>query len=256
MKKTGYQCDEERRQNHVRALQDLPAWKKHKIVPPADATWPTCLIIAPSSVVHNWERELQTVRFFSSISNMLNLCWPSGDGLKWGSTLDLLMCGNVLFGNSHLGDWILVNFSVIRFQGSNADGHHIVLTSFEIASRDIELLNTLPWTCIFIDEVHRVKNLKSKLSEAFHTFTCKRRFGLTGTAIQNSYDELHAILHWSDPKELGPARFWKRSVSEPLKIGQSNTATDDERARALVLTPVPVHLGFVNHFQSRQLLSF
>lgn len=154
-----------------------------------------------------------------------------------------------------IGHWC--SFLWYAIQDTNADGHHIVLTSFEIASRDIELLNTLPWTCIFIDEVHRVKNLKSKLSEAFHTFTCKRRFGLTGTAIQNSYDELHAILHWSDPKELGPARFWKRLVSEPLKIGQSNTATDDERAKALVLASVIIHLGFVNPISLfRQLPSF
>ena len=61
MGKRGDTLDEDRRRQHVSKLQDLPDWRKHRKLPPANATWPTCLIIAPSSVVGNWEREFQTV---------------------------------------------------------------------------------------------------------------------------------------------------------------------------------------------------
>lgn len=43
------------------SLQELHAWKKDRQLPPANEKWPTALIIAPSSVVPNWEREFATV---------------------------------------------------------------------------------------------------------------------------------------------------------------------------------------------------
>jgi len=55
-----------------------------------------------------------------------------------------------------------------------------VLTTFEVARRDITLLDDLAWSTVFIDEAHRVKNPKSKITLAFNQFTCLRRFGLTG----------------------------------------------------------------------------
>lgn len=68
MKKQGVVTDKNRRRKHVSKLQDRKAWRERKELPPADTTWPTCLIIAPSTVVHNWEREFKTVRL-DMISN-------------------------------------------------------------------------------------------------------------------------------------------------------------------------------------------
>ena len=61
MKKFGDERDVGRRRNHVSNLQDGPEWRNHRSLPPANKTWPTCLIIAPTSVVPNWEREFETV---------------------------------------------------------------------------------------------------------------------------------------------------------------------------------------------------
>ena len=44
------------------ALQEMDDWKQNRRLPPANKMWPTALIIAPSSVVPNWEREFETVR--------------------------------------------------------------------------------------------------------------------------------------------------------------------------------------------------
>ena len=60
-----------------------------------------------------------------------------------------------------------------------------MVTSFEIARSDIDFIDDLPWSCIFIDEVHRVKNPKSKLAEAFSKFRCPVRFGLSGTGTES-----------------------------------------------------------------------
>jgi len=61
MKKDGIVSDRGRRKRYVSKLQDGKAWRERRELPPANAKWPTCLIIAPSTVVHNWEREFETV---------------------------------------------------------------------------------------------------------------------------------------------------------------------------------------------------
>jgi SNF2 family DNA or RNA helicase len=36
------------------------------------------------------------------------------------------------------------------------------------------------------------------------------RIGLTGTAIQNSYEELWTLLDWANPGSVGTVREWKK----------------------------------------------
>jgi SNF2 family DNA or RNA helicase len=116
---------------------------------------------------------------------------------------------------------------------SSADRFGIVLTTFDLARRDIENLCDLAWTCVIVDEVHRVKNESSKITNAFHQFACPRRFGLTGTAIQNSYQELFTILDWTNPGRLGTSKQWRGYVSKPLTLGQSASATEEERVKGM-----------------------
>jgi SNF2 family DNA or RNA helicase len=61
MQKGGVVTDKHRRRRHVSQLQDRKAWKESRELPLANTKWPTCLIIAPSTVVHNWQREFETV---------------------------------------------------------------------------------------------------------------------------------------------------------------------------------------------------
>ena len=61
MRKEGVITDKNRRKKYVSKLQDGKVWRERRELPPANAKWPTCLIIAPSTVVHNWEREFETV---------------------------------------------------------------------------------------------------------------------------------------------------------------------------------------------------
>lgn len=59
-------------------LQDGQEWIQQRRLPPANAVWPTCLIIAPASVVQNWEREFQTVCVLF-LRALLLTCGP-----QWG----------------------------------------------------------------------------------------------------------------------------------------------------------------------------
>lgn len=119
----------------------------------------------------------------------------------------------------------------------------------------MDFLDDLPWSCIFVDEAHRVKNPRSKLTEAFHRFKCLRRFGVTGTgvsilfvlrgayltakiclAIQNTYSELWTILDWTNPGMAGTKKQWEGYVAQPLTRGQSKSASEEEKLKAVVRT--------------------
>ena len=67
MRKRNDKRDAGRRRKHVSALQDKQEWRDGNRLPRADATWPTALIVAPSTVVHNWQREIQTVSIWQLV---------------------------------------------------------------------------------------------------------------------------------------------------------------------------------------------
>ena len=84
MRKTGTSKDESRRRDHVAKLQDSEEWSKFRKLPPANDMWPTALIIAPSSVAMNWERELETVRPKFTRVGGLGQALMLPDRLQWG----------------------------------------------------------------------------------------------------------------------------------------------------------------------------
>ncbi|TFK17535.1 hypothetical protein FA15DRAFT_604879 [Coprinopsis marcescibilis] len=203
MKKTGTALDEGRRHHYVSNLQDARSWRKTGKLQPANTKWPTCLIIAPSTVVHNWEREFQTWGYFEV-------------GIYTGTPKDR--------------ETTLRDFKLGRLD--------VLVTSFDIARKDIDLLDDLALSCVIVDEVHRVKNDSSQITNAFHRFACTVRMGLTGTTVQNSYKEMWTILDWTNPGKLGTARQWNGYVVKPLTVGQSSAATPEQTVRAAAVARV------------------
>ena len=57
---------------------------------------------------------------------------------------------------------------------------------------------------------------------------------IQGTAIQNNYTDLWAILDWSNPGRLGTAAQWNEWVSTPLARGQDSNASGGEIATGRV----------------------
>lgn len=68
-------------------------------------------------------------------------------------------------------------------------------------------LAKIKWAAVIADEAHRAKNRKAKQTKALWKIQAPIQLALTGTPIQNSPDELWAILKWLYPKEY--TSYWR-----------------------------------------------
>lgn len=108
----------------------------------------------------------------------------------------------------------------------------ILITTYSTYVNNKDSVNMVEWDCVIADECHKIKERTSETTKSMNEINSLCRIGLTGTAIQNRYEELWTLLNWTNPGVLGPVTTWKAQISEPLKIGQSHDATVNELSRA------------------------
>lgn len=75
----------------------------------------------------------------------------------------------------------------------------VCITSYEMIIREKSVFKKFTWRYMVIDEAHRIKNEKSKLSELLREFKSMNRLLLTGTPLQNNLHELWALLNFLLP---------------------------------------------------------
>ncbi|KAJ9246005.1 hypothetical protein DTO027B5_8409 [Paecilomyces variotii] len=110
-------------------------------------------------------------------------------------------------------------------QAAKSGRLEILITTYSTYRLNKDSVNMVEWDCVVADECHIIKERKSETTNAMNEVNALCRIGLTGTAIQNKYEELWTLLNWANPGKLGPVTTWKTSISDPLKIGQSHDAT-------------------------------
>ncbi|XP_069126621.1 DNA excision repair protein ERCC-6-like 2 isoform X2 [Argopecten irradians] len=153
------------------------------------------LIIGPGSVLYNWLDELESWGYFT-------------------------------VGKYHSADKVQCLSDVQRGK------YEVMVTTYETFRDNRAELNDIKWDAVFVDEVHRIKGLTAQITKSLRTLRCLRRFGLTGTALQNSMIELWSILDWAQPGCLGVLSDFKEDYVDPIEKGQKKTATKRELAFA------------------------
>lgn len=164
------------------------------------------------------------------------------DEKRW-YPLILLVCPGTLMQNweDELNKWGWWHFS--RFHGQPADRAsvlssarkgflEIVITTYDTYRNNEDAINTINWDCVIADECHSLRNKNSNVTKAMNKVNALCRIGLTGTAIQNKYEELWNLLNWARPGAYGSAQEWKQMISIPLKMGQAHDASHQQLADA------------------------
>ncbi|KAJ6541806.1 P-loop containing nucleoside triphosphate hydrolase protein [Mycena capillaripes] len=86
-------------------------------------------------------------------------------------------------------------------RGTDAAAVDIVLTTYEtLSSTDIGWFKTRRWTCVVLDEGHRIKNSDTEVASRVAALGGQWRIILTGTPIQNNLTELWGLFHWLYPQ--------------------------------------------------------
>lgn len=161
-------------------------WKRMRKMRRAEGKpwYPRVLIVCPGSLMENWNNELT----------------------RWG------WWHIEKFHGSDKGD---------ALQMIKSGRAEVLITTYRTYTNYKSDLNFVQWDCIVADECHQIKEKSSAVTKAMNEVNALCRIGLTGTAIQNKYEELWTLLNWTNPGRLGPMSTWKSSISDPLRIGQS-----------------------------------
>jgi hypothetical protein len=116
------------------------------------------LIICPSSVIYNWQKEIE--RFAPNLSSV------------------------IVTGSKAERD--------AQFAG--IDQYDICITSYPVLRRDEEMYAAKRFSTLILDEAQYVKNSITKTAKAVRSIESGTSFALSGTPIENSLEELYSIF--------------------------------------------------------------
>jgi len=95
----------------------------------------------------------------------------------------------------------------------------IVVTSYALLRRDIELLAALDFAAVVLDEAQHIKNRSTQNAQATKRLKAVHRLVLTGTPIENSVADLWSIMDFLMPGYLGPYERFRLGYEAPIAQG-------------------------------------
>ncbi|WCK55261.1 DEAD/DEAH box helicase [Aneurinibacillus sp. Ricciae_BoGa-3] len=143
------------------------------------------LLVCPTSVLGNWQKELE--RFAPSLQVYVHY----GPSRKRGDAF----------------------VEAIK----EAD---IVLTSYTLSHLDEEEMQSIMWDAICLDEAQNIKNAYTKQSTAIRMLRGQHRIALTGTPVENRLTELWSIFDFINPGYLGSLHEFTHSYVSPIERTQ------------------------------------
>lgn len=146
------------------------------------------LVVCPTSLVLNWESEI------NHFAPMLKALTIIGDA---ATREDLI---------------------------SKVKDYDIVITSYDLLKRDIELYKPYNFYCHIIDEAQYIKNAVTQNARAVKAINSEQRFALTGTPIENSLAEIWSLFDFLMPDYLHNHSRFKKEFELPV------IKDDDEKA--------------------------
>jgi SWI/SNF-related matrix-associated actin-dependent regulator of chromatin subfamily A member 5 len=98
----------------------------------------------------------------------------------------------------------------------------VLVTSFEGVWLEKGPIQKIKWKYLVIDEAHRIKNEKSKLSVTVRELSVTNRLLITGTPLQNNLHELWALLNFLLPDVFHSSEDFDNWFSLADESGQEN----------------------------------
>ena len=150
--------------------------------PKAKVPTKASLIICPTSVLGNWQKELE--RFAPEMKVYLH------------------------YGSNRLKE------EGFQERVQEAD---VVLTSYGLSHLDTEEFDSMIWSSIAIDEAQNIKNAQTKQSKAVRRLRGRHHIALTGTPMENRLSELWSIFDFTNHGYLGSLGHFQKKFVIPIE---------------------------------------
>lgn len=139
------------------------------------------LIICPTSVLGNWQRELE--KFSPDLSVLLH------------------------YGGNRSKDNLQQSF----------EQYDVILTSYALVNLDEEALTQVTFSTIVLDEAQNIKNVQTKQSRAVRRLQAQHKIALTGTPMENRLTELWSIFDFLNHGYLGGFSNFNQRFVTPIE---------------------------------------
>ncbi|TKY88137.1 hypothetical protein EX895_002847 [Sporisorium graminicola] len=172
--------------------------------------WGPHLVVAPTSVMLNWEVEFKKfLPGFKILSYYGNQKERKEKRIGWNTENSFNVC----------------------------------ITSYQLVLADQHIFRRKPWVYLVLDEAHHIKNFRSQRWQTLLGFNSQRRLLLTGTPLQNNLMDLWSLMYFLMPHgatELpGGGAFanmkdFQDWFSNPLDKAIEGGTSMNEETRAMV----------------------
>ncbi|MEO6676088.1 MAG: DEAD/DEAH box helicase [Pseudomonas sp.] len=95
--------------------------------------------------------------------------------------------------------------------------YDLVLTTYALLPRDLEVLQPQVWSVLILDEAQNIKNPVSKAAQAARDLQARQRLCLSGTPLENHLGELWSQFHFLLPGWLGDSKTFNRDYRTPIE---------------------------------------
>src|SRR5690242_6510475 len=96
-------------------------------------------------------------------------------------------------------------------------GADLVITTYTVLARDIEIMRGLEWHIVVLDESQAIKNPEAKWSSAVRQLNARHPLCLSGTPVENNLGEIWSQFAFLMPRLLGDRRGFARRFRTPIE---------------------------------------
>ncbi|MCA1335465.1 DEAD/DEAH box helicase [Pseudooceanicola marinus] len=181
-------------------------WLKEHMKQPAAANRGPILIVAPTSLLRNWEQEVETHVEGRGFGTLVRL---------YGGTLGSQKKRDARGTETQSG---LAQLDLEWLDEAFEDGRahrYWLLTTYTTLANYQHSLGRVPFSAMVMDEIQNIKNRNTLASRAVEAMNADFRLGLTGTPIENAAIDLWTIMDRIAPGCLGSGAEFRARYAEP-----------------------------------------
>jgi superfamily II DNA or RNA helicase len=181
-------------------------WTRRTLAADSGSSHGPILVVAPTSLLENWERECDQHLDEHGLGHLLRLYGSRLSGFKGAGTKGT----DIGTGESKL------DFELLQEAIQEGRGHRFwILTTYTTLTNYHHSFAKIRFSVVVFDEIQNLKNPFSLRSCAARALNGDFRIGLTGTPIENETADLWAIMDQLSPGSLDSLKNFRETFGQP-----------------------------------------